>query len=99
MPTVANKLANIIVSIEINYDIDSEIYQADKADINDEIDLEEIDMFMEKFSTMPEIAKLGPLFKSSQPVELTESETEYESENIDWGKYCFFFIKVILYRL
>jgi coatomer protein complex subunit gamma len=35
------------------------------------------DMFMEKFSTMPEIAKLGPLFKSSQPVELTESETEY----------------------
>jgi coatomer protein complex subunit gamma len=35
------------------------------------------DMFMEKFSNMPEIAKLGPLFKSSQPVELTESETEY----------------------
>merc|ERR1712088_507254 len=35
------------------------------------------DMFMEKFSTMPEIAKLGPLFKSSQPVEFTESETEY----------------------
>jgi len=35
------------------------------------------DMFMEKFSTIPEIAKLGPLFKSSQPVELTESETEY----------------------
>merc|ERR1719336_1739226 len=35
------------------------------------------DMFMEKFATIPEIAKLGPLFKSSQPVELTESETEY----------------------
>ena len=36
-----------------------------------------LDMFMEKFATMPEVAKLGPLFKSSQPVELTESETEY----------------------
>lgn len=34
-------------------------------------------MFVEKFATIPEIAKLGPLFKSSQPVELTESETEY----------------------
>jgi hypothetical protein len=29
------------------------------------------DMFVEKFSTMPDIAKLGPLFKSSSPVELT----------------------------
>jgi len=35
-------------------------------------------MFVEKFVSMgPEVAKLGPLFKSSQPVELTESETEY----------------------
>ena len=29
------------------------------------------DMFVEKFSSMPEIAKLGPLFKSSSPLELT----------------------------
>ena len=49
VPTVANKLANIIVSIEINNDIDSEIYQPDKADINDEIDLDEVDMFMDNF--------------------------------------------------
>ena len=35
------------------------------------------DMFVEKFAAIPEIAQLGPLFKSSQPVELTESETEY----------------------
>ena len=35
------------------------------------------DMFVEKFAAIPEIAQLGPLFKSSQPMELTESETEY----------------------
>ena len=35
------------------------------------------DMFVEKFSSMPEMVALGPLFKSSQPVELTETETEY----------------------
>ena len=35
------------------------------------------DMFVEKLSAIPEIASCGPLFKSSQPVELTESETEY----------------------
>merc|ERR1719420_2101009 len=35
------------------------------------------DMFVEKFSAIPEIAQLGPLFKSSQPAQLTESETEY----------------------
>jgi len=35
------------------------------------------DMFVEKFAAIPEIAQLGPLFKSSQPAELTESETEY----------------------
>lgn len=35
------------------------------------------DMFVEKFSAIPEINQLGALFKSSQPMELTESETEY----------------------
>ena len=36
------------------------------------------DMFVEKLAAIPEIAdKCGPLFKSSQPVELTEAETEY----------------------
>jgi len=35
------------------------------------------DMFVEKFAAIPEIVQLGPLFKSSQPAELTESETEY----------------------
>ena len=28
-------------------------------------------MFVEKFAAIPEIAKLGPLFKSSTPAELT----------------------------
>jgi hypothetical protein len=28
-------------------------------------------MFVEKFAAMPEIAGLGPLFKSSSPAELT----------------------------
>ena len=33
---------------------------------------------LEQLSAIPEFAKLGPLFKSSdKPVELTESETEY----------------------
>ena len=45
-PTVANKLANIIVDIEISKGIDSELYEADKADVNDEINLEEIDQFL-----------------------------------------------------
>ena len=49
VPTVANKLANIIVCIETNNDIDTEIYQPDKADINDEIDLDEVPMFMDSF--------------------------------------------------
>lgn len=35
------------------------------------------DMFVEKLSQIPDVAKLGPLFKSSSPAELTESETEY----------------------
>jgi len=37
------------------------------------------DMFVEKLAGVPELARLGlgPLFRSSQPVELTESETEY----------------------
>jgi len=37
------------------------------------------DMFVEKLAAIPQLQQLnlGPLFKSSQPVELTESETEY----------------------
>jgi len=37
------------------------------------------DMFVEKLAAVPELQKLnlGHLFRSSQPVELTESETEY----------------------
>ena len=33
--------------------------------------------YVEQLSKVPEFANLGPLFKSSIPVELTESETEY----------------------
>ncbi|ESO90558.1 hypothetical protein LOTGIDRAFT_191967 [Lottia gigantea] len=36
-----------------------------------------IDVYAEQLSGVPELANLGPLFRSSQPVELTESETEY----------------------
>jgi len=37
------------------------------------------DMFVEKLGAVPQLQalSLGPLFRSSQPVELTESETEY----------------------
>ena len=37
------------------------------------------DMFVEKLAAVPQLQalSLGPLFRSSQPVELTESETEY----------------------
>lgn len=33
--------------------------------------------FQEQLSAIPEFAHLGPLFKSSTPVDLTEPETEY----------------------
>lgn len=33
--------------------------------------------FLEQLSSMPEFAHLGPIFKSSSPVDLTESEVEY----------------------
>jgi coatomer protein complex subunit gamma len=33
--------------------------------------------FAEKLCSVPELMAFGPLFRSSEPVELTESETEY----------------------
>ncbi|CAH2275472.1 coatomer subunit gamma-2 [Pelobates cultripes] len=35
------------------------------------------DIFQEQLSAIPEFRSLGPLFKSSEPVQLTEAETEY----------------------
>ena len=37
------------------------------------------DVFVDRLAAVPAIAalELGPLFRSSQPAELTESETEY----------------------
>jgi coatomer protein complex subunit gamma len=35
------------------------------------------DLYSEQLSAIPEFAHLGPLFKSSTPVDLTEPETEY----------------------
>jgi coatomer protein complex subunit gamma len=35
------------------------------------------DVYIEKLSTIPQFGSFGPLFKSSAPAELTESETEY----------------------
>ncbi|KAG8440076.1 hypothetical protein GDO86_006028 [Hymenochirus boettgeri] len=35
------------------------------------------DIFQEQLSNIPEFKKLGVLFKSSEPVQLTEAETEY----------------------
>ncbi|CAF0838958.1 unnamed protein product [Brachionus calyciflorus] len=35
------------------------------------------DLYSEQLSAIPEFAHLGPLFKSSAPVDLTEPETEY----------------------
>lgn len=35
------------------------------------------DVYIEKLSAIPQFDSFGPLFKSSAPAELTESETEY----------------------
>ncbi|NWI97925.1 COPG2 protein, partial [Pitta sordida] len=35
------------------------------------------DIFQEQLAAIPEFQSLGPLFKSSDPVQLTEAETEY----------------------
>jgi len=35
------------------------------------------DIYMQQLSAIPQFANLGPLFKSSAPVELTEADTEY----------------------
>ncbi|XP_061494021.1 coatomer subunit gamma-2 [Rhineura floridana] len=35
------------------------------------------DIFQEQLAAIPEFKNLGPLFKSSEPVQLTEAETEY----------------------
>ncbi|XP_074998083.1 coatomer subunit gamma-2 isoform X2 [Calonectris borealis] len=35
------------------------------------------DIFQEQLAAIPEFKSLGPLFKSSEPVQLTEAETEY----------------------
>ncbi|XP_070225115.1 coatomer subunit gamma-2 isoform X3 [Bos mutus] len=35
------------------------------------------DIFQEQLAAIPEFMNLGPLFKSSEPVQLTEAETEY----------------------
>ncbi|XP_060746094.1 coatomer subunit gamma-2 [Tachysurus vachellii] len=35
------------------------------------------DIYQEQLSSIPEFQGLGPLFKSSEPVQLTEAETEY----------------------
>uniref|UniRef100_A0A1B6DU23 Coatomer subunit gamma n=3 Tax=Clastoptera arizonana TaxID=38151 RepID=A0A1B6DU23_9HEMI len=51
------------------------------------ISLSREESFSEKLSAVPELASLsGPLFKSSEPVQLTESETEYVVKCI---KHCF----------
>ena len=39
------------MNIEISKGIDNEIYEADKADVNDEINLEEIDQFLSSLET------------------------------------------------
>ena len=42
--------------------------------------------YAEKLQSVPELVALGPLFRSSEPVELTESETEYVVRCV---KHCF----------
>lgn len=44
------------------------------------------DMYAEQLGAIPEFAHLGPLFKSSAPIELTEADTEY---NIKCVKHTF----------
>jgi len=49
------------------------------------------DVFVEKLSAIPEIAKLGPLVKSSQPAELTGNV------ELNWIGYVTFFDNLISY--
>lgn len=50
------------------------------------------DLFAEQMASIPEFAHLGPLFKSSQHVELTEPETEYNVRCVKhtFGRYIVF---------
>lgn len=42
-----------------------------------EKNLDTASLYAKTFASVPSLSKLGPIFKSSIPVELTESETEY----------------------
>jgi len=44
------------------------------------------DLYVEELSRVPEFDALGPLFKSSDPIKLTEAETEYQVTVV---KHCF----------
>ena len=50
------------------------------------------DVFVERLAAVPEIARLdlGPLFRSTQAAELTESETEYVVQVKSSVENCFF---------
>lgn len=59
------------------------------------------DMYQEQLSAIPEFAHLGPLFKSSSPIELTESETEYNIKCVKhtFSHYIVFQVHLIYYFL
>jgi hypothetical protein len=52
----------------------------------------------EQLAAVPELSNLGALFKSSQPVEITESETEYYVQCIKhtFGHYIVFQVRTPL---
>lgn len=55
------------------------------------------DVFAEQLAAIPEFAHLGPLFKSSSPVELTEADTEYNVKCIKhtFSHYIVFQVKFL----
>ena len=77
VPSVANRLANIIINIEINNDIDSEMYKSDMADINDEINLEEVDQFLDDLNNE------GDMYKSQTVLNLEGLKDEFNEEEDD----------------
>jgi hypothetical protein len=75
VPAVANKLANIIVAVEINNVIDSELYKPDKSDINDEINLEEVNQFLDDLENNDD-----DIYRSQNSSNLAELEDEFDEE-------------------
>lgn len=70
--TLSSAASSITAAISTGSDTN-----ATPAQRNEERSISTHDKYVEQLAAVPAFAGLGPLFKSSLPVELTESETEY----------------------